>query len=331
MTRKAIFIAAGALLAAGAVATVAAQGHRGWQSRHGEMLGMDMEHDGPGRGGRLRGWRGDLTQSEHDTQTRERFARLDRNSDGVIDAAEIEAAIAERMGGWHGRMGSGMGERMLRRFDENRDGKVTREEFTNSVRQRFVEMDLNNDGRIDDEDLPPLLRGRGVLGEGRGPGGGVGRGHGGPLMNMLRGADANKDGVITLDEAQSEAAKLFTQFDRNKDNVIDKTDVEALKKEMVDYRVKRFIHHFGADKDGKVTREQFDKMAKERFAMLDLDNDAKISRDEMPGRGRWGSHRQRGDDEHESSERRGRGGPMMAPGREGPGREGPGREGMGRN
>lgn len=307
MTRKTLTIAAGVLLAAGAVAAVAAQGHRGWRGGHDDPHGMGpgfgMGHDGHGGGGLLRGWRGELTQEQHDTQTRERFARIDRNSDGVIDAAEIEAAISAHRGARHGQMRERMGERMIRRFDENRDGKVTRDEFTSSLRKHFAEMDLNGDSRIDDEDLPPMMRGRGMLGEGRGSG------HAGRLMDLLRGADANKDGVITLDEAQAEGAKLFTQFDRNKDNVIDKADADTLKKDMGDYWVKRFIHHFGG-KDGKVTREQFEKVAKERFAMRDLDNDGKITRDEMPGRGRWGGHRHH-DDDHERGERRDRDGPMM--------------------
>ena len=54
---------------------------------------------------------------------------------------------------------------------------------------------------------------------------------------------------------------------------------------MVEYRVKRFIHAYGADKDGKVSREQFMAKAAERFAQMDRNNDGTISRDERPGRG----------------------------------------------
>ena len=72
---------------------------------------------------------------------------------------------------------------------------------------------------------------------------------------------------------------------------------------MVDYRVKRTLHHHGVGNDGKLTREQFMAKANERFARLDRDNDGVISRAEMPGRGKgrhgvdgmgYGDHAKRG-------------------------------------
>ena len=133
-----------------------------------------------------------------------------------------------------------------------------------------------------------MMRGRNILaggGEGAAP-----IGHGMPMLRMLQGAGANKDGVITLDEVLASAEKRFARLDRNKDGVIDKADFDALRKDMVDYRVKRFIHSYGADKDGRVSREQFMAKAAERFARMDLNNDGTISRDEQPGGGRWFGH-----------------------------------------
>jgi Ca2+-binding EF-hand superfamily protein len=180
-----------------------------------------------------------------------------------------------------------MGDRLLRMFDADKDGKVTKDEFLAGIRKRFAELDLDNDGRITDADLPPMMRGRNVLAGGAtgSPGGQIGMGF--PMLRWLTDADSNKDGVITLDEALAAAEKRFVGFDRNKDGVVDKADLDSMRKEMVDYRVKRFIHHFGADKEGKVSREQFTKKAAERFAQLDVDNNGTIDRNELPGRGRW--------------------------------------------
>ncbi len=168
MTKKKIaLIAAGVLLAAGAAATVAAQGHRRFGHDHkGHEFGPG--HFGPGMGEKFGGWhgRGPLSKADFDTRVRERFAAIDKNSDNILDATEIEAALSQRMGERQKRAGIApgeMGERMLRRFDGNKDGRVTKDEFLAEVRRNFAEMDLNNDGRITDDDLPPMMRGRGVL------------------------------------------------------------------------------------------------------------------------------------------------------------------------
>lgn len=286
--KKIALIAGGVLLAAGAIATVAAQGHRRFGQDHHDRGGFGPGGFGRGmeQGERGGGWfgRGPLTKADFDSRTRERFARLDKNSDSVIDVAEIEASITEGMGKRMERVGlkSGeMGQRMLRRFDGNKDGRVTKDEFLAEVKRSFAELDLNNDGRISDDDLPPMMRGRGVL-SGGGPA--MGRGGMGP-MAWLRDADANKDGVITLDEAVAAAEKQFATMDRSKDGVIEAADFAAMRKEMVDYRVKRFMHHFGADKDNRVTREQFAAKAADRFGRMDYDNNGVIDRSEMPGHG----------------------------------------------
>lgn len=321
-SKKKIAIAAGVLVGLGAIAAVSAQGHRGWD--HGGRGGMGRgDHMGQGMGDhdmRGRGWfNRSLTKDAHDTRTRERFAALDKNSDGFIDAAEIEASFTARQGrgGWmRGRGGEGRqagqpGQRMLGRFDDNNDGKVTKDEFQAHVKKRFAQMDLNNDGKIADDDLPPMMRGRNVLaGEGAGMGRGGMGGQGG--MGWLRGADANKDGAITVDEAVAAATKEFDRFDRTKDGTVETADFDAMKKEMTDYRVKRFIHNFGADKDGKVSKDQFFAKANERFASMDRNNDGTISRDEMPGRRGMMGHGGKGGDGH-----MGRGG--MGPGMGGQG------------
>ena len=83
------------------------------------------------------------------------FKQFDRNGDGVIDKVEIDAAVTERVDYWT--------RRFMHRYDQNKDGKVTKEEFTRFPRERFAAIDLNDDGKITEDDLGPWMRGRNIL------------------------------------------------------------------------------------------------------------------------------------------------------------------------
>ncbi|MEO8651208.1 MAG: hypothetical protein ABI391_02830 [Hyphomicrobiaceae bacterium] len=290
MSKKKVLIVAAILVAGGAAIAVSAPGQR-LQDRmmnrwgHGGGLGMN-----PGMGGFAGDWRGDLTRAAFDEKVRERFARFDANSDGVIDVAEIEAALAkatkDRRGYRHSRFARhGGGDRggMLQGHS------ITKSEFLDNVRRRFAMTDLDADGKITDADLPPTMRGRGVLTrdqEGR-------RGAGGRMVAFLRGAEADKDGAITLDAAIKAAGDRFDRMDRTKDGILDRADRDALVKEMTDYRVKRILHRFGATAEGKITREQAFKVAGEIFTRFDRNGDGTISRGERPQWGRRGGGHER--------------------------------------
>jgi Ca2+-binding EF-hand superfamily protein len=294
MSRKTLLIAAGVLVATGGLAVAVAQiGQQQDRSSDRQMMGEWKDGHGM-RGGRdrrgprhasRRGGDRTLTQEEFDTRTRERFARFDANSDGVIDAAEVEAVLKGRSARF-ARMDEFRQKRIVARWDGDRDGKATRDEFLATVKRRFAAFDLNGDGRITEEDLPPIMRGRDVLkGDGTVPqlGRRMERGGAG-MMAELRSADANKDGVVTLDEVVARAASRFDALDRSKDGSVDQGDFDALRSEMTAYRTQRFLHRFGAVQDGKVTRDQFYKVAKERFAARDVNNDGKLDRDDFsPG------------------------------------------------
>lgn len=339
--KKTIIIVAGVALAAGAAATLAAQGPRGrdhggmgyGMMGHG-MMGGGYGYDGD-RGERGRGMRermggrpfgSGLTAEEYDTRTRERFARLDKNSDGVIDSTEIAAHFATegdgrrgKRGGRHGGERGGMGGRMERMFDTNRDGKVTADEARAEAERHFAQMDLNSDGKIDDADLPPNMRGRDALKSG------MGQGRGGGMFGRFRAADANGDGVVTKEEYLAQSMTRFTAIDTTKDGTVDQADRDAMQKAMSDYRVQRFLHMFGATKDGKVTKEQFDKVAKERFARLDVNADGKLTREDggRRGHGMHGGRHGMGEG-HGMRQGQGQGqgmGPGMGPGTGGQGGE----------
>ena len=332
---KTIALIAAVLLAAGSVAAISAVGPGGWRHHGGEgwgggHMGGHMGMGPMGMGGSMMGaggqdrdmmgrrgmfGRGELTTSEHEARTRERFARIDRNGDGIIDRAEIEASFADMAdrGRWRDRAGNRI-DRVTRMLG-GKDGRASKEQALDTVKRMFDEIDLDGDGRITDADLPPMLRGRGGLGAGQA---GMRRMPMGPFGQLLREA-AGVDGIVSRDAVMTVAARRFDQFDRNRDGALDKSDFDALRKETSDYRVQRFLHHFRATAAGQVTRDQFMAKAKERFARLDADGNGTISRDEMPfGRMRgpgmgermrhwWGGEGERGEG------RPGPGGPGQPP------------------
>lgn len=77
----------------------------------------------------------------------ERFEVLDANNDGVITTADLEARAAERLAWFQ--------KKKLHVLDKDGDGKVSRDEFAARSKQRFAELDLDNDGKITVSDLPP--------------------------------------------------------------------------------------------------------------------------------------------------------------------------------
>ncbi len=113
----------------------------------GGMLRLDT--DGDGR----------VTRAEYNIQSATRFAGMDANRDGTVDATEMAAMP----GG--GRMAGRMGGRA----DADGSGTLTRAEFDAQAGQRFARMDMNGDDVIDAAELKARPMGRGGARRGAGP------------------------------------------------------------------------------------------------------------------------------------------------------------------
>lgn len=150
--------------------------------------------------------------------------------------------------------------RMLKQFDTNKDGKVSKEEATAGLDKVFATIDTNNDGSLtpgeirqyreaqmkamkderkqeagENEDAnaaPDMLdnddQGRPPREGHEGRDGHHWMRHGGNFMRasmMMRRVDTDEDGQISKQEAVSAFDKLFTRMDRNKDGVISIDDM----------------------------------------------------------------------------------------------------------
>jgi len=156
-----------------------------------------------------------VTRAEVDAKVRAHFARLDTNRDNMLTAEELAAGRSLRMVDRQARKGHGAGHAMrdpnvaFDRLDANRDGSISRDEF---ARAREVRMErrvvMNRDGAASGQ--PGAMRGM----HGK-------RGHGGMMGGgMLKMADVNKDGRVTLQEATNGALRHFDMIDTNRDGRI---------------------------------------------------------------------------------------------------------------
>ncbi|WGM39661.1 EF-hand domain-containing protein [Caulobacter sp. NIBR1757] len=79
------------------------------------------------------------------------FARMDADKDGVIGPAE-QAKIAKMLGG----------RNILAPADLDKDGKVSKAEFTKASAYRFEQFDADKDGKLDKTEQAALRAARGV-------------------------------------------------------------------------------------------------------------------------------------------------------------------------
>lgn len=105
---------------------------------------------------------GVLTQDEIDTARAQRLQEFDTNGDGNLSLEEYQALWLDAM---HERMVD-----QFQRHDDDGDGLVTAEEFSEMQSKMVARMDRNGDGQIDANDMRRRGEGRrGRDGHGKGP------------------------------------------------------------------------------------------------------------------------------------------------------------------
>lgn len=190
-------------------------------------------------------------------QEGELFGKLDKNGDGQVAADEVEGKA------------KGIFERLVRNGDENKDGKLSQEEFTAGMRKRTA-------AETPDKERPAA-----------------------PRINpeeLFKRADANGDGKITKDEAPERLKPGFDRVDANSDGGIDKAEFgramgrlmgmagqpgNAAPTPRPEFVVGAMIlKALDADGNGQLSASEIADAPK-ALAKFDKDNDGKLDQEEL--------------------------------------------------
>ena len=120
-----------------------------------------------------------------------------------------DIAAADRRGGHHGQGHRGHSiERLLERFDADKDGKLTQEELNGARKDLLAKHDANKDGKLSLEEFKPLWN---------------------EVMQrrMVRGfqrLDRDGDAAVTLDEFLRPFAHTVEFVDRDGDGAVSRAD-----------------------------------------------------------------------------------------------------------
>lgn len=104
---------------------------------------------------------------------------------------------------------------VFERADANRDGLITLAEFRAARMQQFDRFDRNGDGAISHADVKRIAQFRQEIGQ--------------RLNAMIKAADSNQDQKVTKAEFAVSPAPLFDRADVNRDGVVDRAELDALR------------------------------------------------------------------------------------------------------
>jgi hypothetical protein len=112
--------------------------------------------------------------------------------------------------------------------------------------------------------------------------------------DMMKKIDANKDGMVSKDEWVAYQEKVFVMLDKDKTMVIDEKEFLAPSGEMASFATggyasglqsKEMMHKIDANKDGKVSHDEYIAYQVKVFEMMDPGHSGMVGPKEFLGKG----------------------------------------------
>ncbi len=103
--------------------------------------------------------------------------------------------------------------------------------------------------------------------------------------------DADKSGDVTFEEFSAAMKTRLGTADTDGDGKMTVAEIAGeIERMRAERRARRIVERFDTDGDGMLTLAEIESRQKKRFALMDRNDDGKISEDEMPRR----MHRNKG-------------------------------------
>ncbi|MBS1816033.1 MAG: EF-hand domain-containing protein [Acidobacteria bacterium] len=235
-----------------------------------------------------------VVQGQRGPQVRPLLVALDVDKNGLLSAAEVDAAAKSILMldlNGDGQLTQdefltrtpGLGAspdeqvKLLMSFDRDGDGMLTSDELPERMRGMLRRGDRNHDGKLTAEEIRAMAQ-RQSLPAGRDakPGSASGFLRADFIINAL---DTNHDGVIEADEV-AHASVSLRALDVNHDGTLSAEEIRV-RPQTAQERVDHMLGEWDTDKDGKIAKAEAPDRMQERFDTLDLNHDGYLTNDEL--------------------------------------------------
>jgi len=158
-------------------------------------------------------------------------------------------------------------QQFISRYDSNKDGKLSKSELPDKLKDGFDKIDSNGDGNLDSNELKAHAQ-RMMQAEI-------------PTEVMFVWIEGANNGRMHLHDLQS-AYDMLRKLDENGDGHISRDELRDRRKKVVTHWINRSFERLDENDDDKISRDEAQNSnLAQRFDRLDEDHDGSLSRSEL--------------------------------------------------